>query len=35
MAVGLLGCKVGMTQVYDAVGAEIPVTIVKAGPCPV
>jgi len=35
MAVGLLGCKVGMTQVYDAVGSEIPVTIVKAGPCPV
>lgn len=33
MTVGLLGCKVGMTQVYDAAGAEIPVTVVKAGPC--
>ena len=33
MAVGLLGCKVGMTQVYDAAGAEVPVTVVKAGPC--
>lgn len=33
MAVGLLGCKVGMTQIYDAAGAEIPVTVVKAGPC--
>lgn len=32
---GLLGCKVGMTQVYDAAGAEIPVTVVKAGPCAV
>ena len=35
MAVGLLGCKVGMTQVYDAAGMEIPVTVVKAGPCAV
>lgn len=34
MVAGLLGCKVGMTQIYDAAGAEVPVTIVKAGPCP-
>jgi large subunit ribosomal protein L3 len=33
MAAGLLGSKVGMTQIYDAAGAEVPVTIVKAGPC--
>ncbi len=33
MVAGLLGSKVGMTQVYDAAGAEVPVTIVKAGPC--
>ena len=33
MAGGLLGCKVGMTQVYDSTGAEVPVTVVKAGPC--
>lgn len=32
---GLLGSKVGMTQVYDATGAEVPVTVVKAGPCAV
>ena len=32
---GLLGAKVGMTQVYDAAGAEVPVTVVKAGPCAV
>jgi large subunit ribosomal protein L3 len=33
MVAGLLGSKVGMTQVYDSNGAEVPVTIVKAGPC--
>ena len=33
MVAGMLGCKVGMTQVYDAAGAEVPVTVVKAGPC--
>ena len=32
---GLLGAKVGMTQVYDAAGGEVPVTVVKAGPCAV
>lgn len=35
MVSGLLGSKVGMTQIYDASGAEVPVTIVKAGPCAV
>ncbi len=35
MVAGLLGSKVGMTQVYDAAGAEVPVTVVKAGPCAV
>lgn len=35
MAVGLLGFKVGMTQVYNDAGAEVPVTVVKAGPCAV
>lgn len=33
MVAGLLGSKVGMTQVYDSAGGEVPVTIVKAGPC--
>ena len=33
MVAGLLGCKVGMTQIYDAAGAEVPVTVVQAGPC--
>ncbi|MGC8623751.1 MAG: 50S ribosomal protein L3 [Phycisphaerae bacterium] len=29
----LLGRKVGMTQVYDAAGTIIPITVVQAGPC--
>ena len=30
---GLLGEKLGMTQVFDAAGRVVPVTVVKAGPC--
>ena len=30
---GLIGKKVGMTQVYDEKGVLIPVTVVQAGPC--
>ncbi|MFA6103376.1 MAG: 50S ribosomal protein L3 [Victivallaceae bacterium] len=30
---GLIGKKIGMTQVYDEGGKVIPVTIVQAGPC--
>lgn len=33
MAVGLLGRKVGMTQIYDATGEVIPVTVIQIGPC--
>ncbi|GIT28751.1 MAG: hypothetical protein Ct9H300mP1_07970 [Planctomycetaceae bacterium] len=33
MPVGLLGRKVGMTQVYTDDGDFIPVTVVEAGPC--
>lgn len=35
MAVGLLGQKVGMTRVYNDEGIIVPVTVIKAGPCPV
>jgi large subunit ribosomal protein L3 len=35
MALGLLGLKVGMTQVYDGEGRIAPVTVLQAGPCPV
>jgi large subunit ribosomal protein L3 len=30
---GLIGKKVGMTQIFDANGAAVPVTIIEAGPC--
>ena len=33
MSVGLLGNKIGMTQVFDESGNIIPVTILKVGPC--
>jgi large subunit ribosomal protein L3 len=33
MATGLLGRKVGMTQLYDDAGNVIPVTVIQAGPC--
>ena len=30
---GLIGKKLGMTQVYDEKGVLIPVTVIQAGPC--
>jgi len=33
MTKGILGRKVGMTQIYDETGTCIPVTVVQAGPC--
>ena len=33
MAVGLLGRKIGMTQVHVADGRVIPVTVLEVGPC--
>ena len=35
MAIGILGRKVGMTQIYDEAGQVIPVTVIQAGPCDV
>ncbi|MBE9032587.1 50S ribosomal protein L3 [filamentous cyanobacterium LEGE 11480] len=35
MAIGILGTKLGMTQVFTEDGKSIPVTVVQAGPCPV
>ncbi|HWB73182.1 MAG TPA: 50S ribosomal protein L3 [Egibacteraceae bacterium] len=35
MARGILGTKLGMTQVFDDEGRVVPVTVVRAGPCPV
>ena len=33
MGIGLLGNKIGMTQIFDDSGNIIPVTILKVGPC--
>ena len=30
---GLLGKKVGMTQIFDESGAALPITLIEAGPC--
>jgi len=30
---GILGTKLGMTQVFDEAGQVVPVTVVQAGPC--
>ncbi len=35
MSRGLLGRKVGMTQVYREDGTAVPVTVIQAGPCSV
>ena len=32
---GILGKKLGMTRIYDALGVAIPVTVVETGPCTV
>ena len=33
MLKGLIGKKVGMTQIFDSTGAALPVTLIEAGPC--
>lgn len=35
MTMGLIGTKLGMTQVYDSEGKIAPVTVLHVGPCPV
>jgi large subunit ribosomal protein L3 len=35
VVIGLLGNKIGMTQIFDESGNIIPVTILKVGPCTV
>jgi len=35
MVTGIIGRKVGMTQVFGPQGAAIPVTVIEAGPCTV
>ncbi len=33
MKKGIIGRKIGMTQIFDASGRVIPVTVIEAGPC--
>ena len=33
MTVGLLGRKVGMTQIFNSTGQVVPATVIAAGPC--
>ena len=33
MSIGLLGNKIGMTQMFDESGNIVPVTVLKMGPC--
>src|SRR5258708_5177273 len=35
MALGMLGQKIGMTQVYDETGRQFPVTVLRVGPNPI
>jgi large subunit ribosomal protein L3 len=33
MSIGILGIKIGMTQIFDNNGLAIPISVIKAGPC--
>ena len=33
MLKGLIGKKIGMTQIFDESGVAYPVTLIEAGPC--
>jgi len=35
MSIGMLGKKIGMTQVFNKQGNAIPVTLLQVGPCTV
>ena len=35
MVKGIIGKKVGMTQLFDENGKVVPVTVIEAGPCTV
>ena len=35
MVNGIIGRKVGMTQVFEDSGEAVPVTVIEAGPCPI
>ena len=33
MSIGILGKKLGMSQLFDENGNAVPVTLIQAGPC--
>lgn len=35
MGIGILGKKIGMSQIFDSEGQAVAVTVIVAGPCPV
>ena len=35
MSIGVLGTKLGMTQIFDEEGRSVPVTVLQVGPCTV
>lgn len=35
MPIGLIGKKLGMSQIFDETGRLVPVTLIEAGPCPI
>jgi len=35
MSTGILGKKIGMTQIFNEAGEIVAVTAIEAGPCPV
>ena len=35
MVTGIIGRKVGMTQIFEDAGTAVPVTVIQAGPCPI
>ena len=35
MKKGIIGKRIGMTQIFDETGKVVPVTVVEAGPCTV
>ena len=35
MKKGIIGKKLGMTQIFDEIGNAVPVTVIQAGPCTV
>ena len=35
MSIGILGKKLGMSQLFDENGNAVPVTLIQAGPCTV